>query len=285
MILGYILHLIKIMPISDGMFQSVVDPLTIGLVIGGVKALAGGIQALAAGKKRPEPKYEIPKEVFEVTRRAEEMAQTGMPEASRMQALQGAQQSALFGMRAAQDRRGGLAALGNIQAGLDRANLSVAAQDASMRQQNMVRAQQALMTQAQYKDKAFGNQWQSWMNKEQQRRANIGAGLQNIMGGIDFVGSMAAMGLLGGAGKTTTTTTDNMLSVSPASVRNSIAGTPSFSQLPPAGTPSFSQLPPAGTVNNTSSFTGTTGAAFYPFLGSSLNNLLSGQMFNTFIRR
>lgn len=206
---GFILHLIKIMPISDGMFQSVVDPLTIGLVIGGVKALAGGIQALSAGKKRPEPKYEIPKEVFEVTQRAEEMARTGMPEASRMQALQGAQQSALFGMRAAQDRRGGLAALGNIQAGLDRANLSVAAQDASMRQQNMVRAQQALMTQAQYKDKAFGNQWQSWMNKEQQRRANIGAGLQNIMGGIDFVGSMAAMGLLGGAGKTTTTNTTN----------------------------------------------------------------------------
>jgi hypothetical protein len=270
---GFVLHLIKIMPISDGLIQAI-DPLTIGFAIGGVKALAGGIQALSAGRKQAEPKYEIPKEVFQATQMAQEMAQTGMPEASRMQALQGAQQSALFGMRAAQDRRGGLASIGNIQAGLDRSNLAVAAQDASMRLQNQRFAQQALMTQAQYKDKAFGNQWQSWMNKEQQRRANIGAGLQNIMGGIDFVGSMAAMGLLGGAGKTTTTTTDNMLSVSPASVRNSIAGTPSFSQLPPAGT-----------VNNTSSFTGTTGAAFYPFLGSSLNNLLSGQMFNTFIRR
>ena len=199
--LGFVLHLIKIMPISDGLIQAI-DPLTIGLIMGGVKAAAGGIQALSAGRKQAEPKYEIPQEVFRATQMAQEMAQTGMPEASRMQALQGAQQSALFGMRAAQDRRGGLASIGNIQAGLDRSNLAVAAQDASMRLQNQRFAQQALMTQAQYRDKAFANQWQSWMNKEQQRRANIGAGLQNIMGGIDLAGSMAVMGALDGGGGT-----------------------------------------------------------------------------------
>lgn len=193
--LGFILHLIKIMPISDGMIQAVIDPLTIGLAIGGVKALAGGIQMLTAGKKQAEPKYEIPQEVFQATKQAQEMALTGMPEASRMQALQGAQQSAVFGMRGAQDRRGGLASIGNIQAGLDRSNLAVAAQDAATRLQNQRFAQQALMTQAQYRDKAFANQWQSWMNKEQQRRANIGAGMQNIMGGLDMAGSIYAMGL------------------------------------------------------------------------------------------
>jgi hypothetical protein len=223
---GFVLHLIKIMPISDGLIQAI-DPLTIGFAIGGVKALAGGIQALSAGRKQAEPKYEIPKEVFQATQMAQEMAQTGMPEASRMQALQGAQQSALFGMRAAQDRRGGLASIGNIQAGLDRSNLAVAAQDASMRLQNQRFAQQALMTQAQYKDKAFGNQWQSWMNKEQQRRANIGAGLQNIMGGIDFVGSMAAMGALGGGGGTGKTNTTKTTPT--AQTGRGIAGGPSIS--------------------------------------------------------
>jgi len=220
---GFVLHLIKIMPISDGLIQAI-DPLTIGLAVGGVKALAGGIQALTAGKKRPEPQYQIPQEVFQATQMAQEMAKTGMPEASRMQALQGAQQSALFGMRAAQDRRGGLASIGNIQAGLDRSNLAVAAQDAAMRQQNQRFAQQALMTQAQYRDKAFANQWQSWMNKEQQRRANVGAGLQNIMGGIDFVGSMAAIGALGGAGKTPTTNTTTSTQLG-----RGIAGGPSIS--------------------------------------------------------
>jgi hypothetical protein len=201
--LGFILHLIKIMPISDGLIQAI-DPLTIGLIMGGVKAAAGGIQALSAGRKQAEPKYEIPQEVFQATQRAQEMAQTGMPEASRMQALQGAQQSAVFGMRAAQDRRGGLASIGNIQAGMDRANLAVAAQDASMRLQNQRFAQQALMTQAQYRDKAFANQWQSWMNKEQQRRALIGAGMQNIMGGLDLAGSIYAMGSGTGTTKTKT---------------------------------------------------------------------------------
>ena len=199
---GFILHLIKIMPISDGMFHSVVDPLTIGLAIGGVKALAGGIQALTAGKKKAEPKYEIPKEVFQATDLARQMAQTGMPEASRMMALQGAQQSALFGMRAAQDRRGGLASIGNIQAGLDRSALSVAAQDASMRQQNQLNYQRALLTQAGEQKLKFQTEHSSWMNAEQQRRARIGAGLQNIMGGLDMAGSMAAMGALGGGGKT-----------------------------------------------------------------------------------
>jgi hypothetical protein len=147
--------------------------------------------------------------VFQATQRAQEMAQTGMPEASRMQALQGAQQSAVFGMRAAQDRRGGLMSIGNIQAGMDRTNLAVAAQDAAMRQQNQRFAQQALMTQAQYRDKAFANQWQSWMNKEQQRRALIGAGMQNKLRGLDLAGSIYAMSLAGGdtGTKTTPTTT------------------------------------------------------------------------------
>jgi hypothetical protein len=162
------------------------------------------------------------------------MAQTGMPEASRMQALQGAQQSALFGMRAAQDRRGGLASIGNVQAGMDRTNLAVAAQDAAMRQQNQRFAQQALMTQAQYKDKAFANQWQSWMNKEQQRRALIGAGMQNIMGGIDLFGSMYAMRGAGGTTTptTTTTTTGTTASVSrPSSFGNMFKFKPASSTL------------------------------------------------------
>jgi hypothetical protein len=200
--LGFILHLIKIMPISDGMFHSVVDPLTIGLAIGGVKALAGGIQALTAGKKQAEPKYEIPKEVFQATDIARQMAQTGMPEASRMQASQAALQSAVLLGRGAQDRRSGLAMAGNIQAGLDRTNLAIAAQDASMRQQNQMNYQRALLNQAGEQKLKFQTEHSSWMNREQQRRARIGAGLQNVMGGLDLAGSMAAMGALSGGGKT-----------------------------------------------------------------------------------
>jgi hypothetical protein len=253
--LGFILHLIKIMPISDGLIEAI-DPITIGLIMGGTKALAGGLQIALAGPKQKEPVYKIPDEVFRATQRAEEMAKTGMPEASRMQALQGAQQSALFGMRAAQDRRGGLASIGNIQAGMDRTNLAVAAQDASMRLQNQRFAQQALMTQAQYRDKAFANTWQSWMNKEQQRRANVGAGLQNIMGGIDLAGSMAAMGAFGGGGGGSTgtfggtnlTTVGSGISGRSAATRNAFSAlnAPTLTSIPVAamgGMPGSQSLP------------------------------------------
>ena len=224
--------------------------LAIAGITAGAKALAGVGQMLFAPKRRPEPKYEIPKEVFEVTQRAREMEQTGMPEASRVMAEQRAEQSALFAMRSAQDRRGGLMSQGNIQAQQNLAALSIASQDAAMRQQNMVRTQQALMTQAGYRDKAFANQWQAAMNREQQRRALLGAGMQNIMGGFDLFGSMMALGLNSTATKTTTTTptTGSTASVSPRlpfgstyqfrPAANTIMGLPSSIQY----TPSFPSI-------------------------------------------
>lgn len=262
-----------IFPEHNGIIYAI-DPLTIGLAIGGVKALAGGIQALTAGKKQAEPKYEIPQEVFQATKQAQEMAQTGMPEASRMMALQGAQQSALFGMRAAQDRRGGLASLGNIQAGLDRANLSVAAQDASMRLQNQRFAQQALMTQAQYRDKAFANQWQSWMNKEQQRRAMVGAGLQNIMGGLDMAGSMMAMGALSG--------TKTPKDVNLGSTLTPATTTAPAQQLQFAAAPTFdtTSLPTMGGALPGSQ---TLTPPPFPYYGT--GNLQSQAIFNSLISR
>jgi hypothetical protein len=46
------------------------------------------------------------------------------------------------------------------------------------------------------------------MNREQQRRALLGAGLQNIMGGFDLAGSIAATGIKGSSGTDTGTGTD-----------------------------------------------------------------------------
>jgi hypothetical protein len=195
---GFVLHLIKIMPISDGMQYGFL-PLVAG-ILGGAQVIGGIAQALSSSNRKREPEYKIPKEVFRATEMAEEAAKTGMAEESRMQALQSAQQSALFGMRAAQDRRGGLASIGNIQAGLDRSKLAIAAQDASIRLQNQRFAQQALMTQAQFRDKAFANQWQSWANAEQQRIETRNAGFQNMMGGLTSIGTMASMGAFGGGG-------------------------------------------------------------------------------------
>lgn len=159
----------------------------------GAKALLGAGQMLFAPKKKPEPKYEIPKEVGQSIDLARGMAAEGMPEAQRMAALQNIQQSAVQSSRniASLGRGSALAGQGNVQAQQDRSVLGLAAQDAAARQQNQRFLYSALMAGAQYQDKAFANRFQSWMNTEQQRRALIGAGIQNIAGGIDtFTGGM-----------------------------------------------------------------------------------------------
>lgn len=239
--LGFILHFIKIMPINDGIIQAVIDPLTLGLIAGGVQAAVGGIQALTAGKRQQEPKYEIPKEVFDVTKQAQEMAQTGMPEASRMMAQQGAQQAAIFRQRMAAQTRVGQANIASSESLLARDLLSIASEDARKRQENQLRAQQALMYQIGFRDKEFANRWQSWMNREQQRRANVGAGMQNIARGLTMGANLGMMGMqLGNTNDTTTTTV-----TPPAENRFPTVQLPSYSA--PAQSPAINAL--SGIIN------------------------------------
>jgi hypothetical protein len=201
--LGFILHLIKIMPISDGMYYA--EPLSAlaiaGLAMGGLKSLGGLGQMLFPGKKVKEPEpYQIPEELKTKLSRAYQAEQTGMPEVSRMQARQGAEQAALFGMRAAQDRRAGLAMIGQNQAILGKAYTDIASRDAAIRMQNFMQTQNVLSEMSNARNLKYQTDYMRYQNKEQQRRANIGAGMQNVFGGLDFAGSMAAMGLLGGGG-------------------------------------------------------------------------------------
>lgn len=162
------------------------------LAIGtGVKALTGIGQMLFSGKKQKEPKYEIPKEVGEAVGLARGMAAEGMPAQQYYDTLQNIQQSSVLAGRniASLGRGSALAGQGNIQAQQSKSVLSLGAQDAAARMQNQRFLYSALMAGAQYQDKAFANQFQSYMNKEQQRRALIGAGIQNIAGAGDtFLG-------------------------------------------------------------------------------------------------
>lgn len=245
--LGFILHLVKIMPISYDLIYSNIDTLALigagsQIMTGGVPGLFKGITGLATsafGKKAKDlPQYTIPQEVFEVTRRAEEMAQTGMPEASRMQALQGAQQAALFRQRAAGQSRLGQANVATNETLFSRDLLNIASIDAQKRQENQLRAQQALMTQAQFRDKAFANLWQSKANELQQERARIGAIEQNAARNMDTASSMLMMSMgggfggLGGGRNTPPTTTPPIAPLTPPSTINSFSAIRGSQQLP-----------------------------------------------------
>ncbi len=200
-----------------------IDPITMLAIGAGTKALLGVGQALFSGRKRAEPKYEIPKEVEEAVGLARGMAAEGMPEAQRMAALQNIQQSAVqAGRTAAMAGRGAmLGSMGNIQAQQDRSVLNLASQDAAMRQQNQRFMYSALRAKAQDKDKAFANQWQSWMNEEQRRRALRGASMQNIGGAVDtMMGGMIQLQSILGTDKVQ----DDMNQITPTSERIPISG-------------------------------------------------------------
>lgn len=199
--LGLILDIINITKIEGVKLYSVLDPVTMLAVAAGGQALLGAGQAIFSGRKKAgkEPVYEIPKEVQQGINLATGMAQEGMPEAQRTAAIQNVQQSALMSMRGAADRRSGLSALGNIQAQQDRSALNIMAQDAAMRMQNQRFLYSALMSGANAADKAFANRWQSWANKMQQSRANVGAGMQNMAGSLKTLATGAIYGVGGDA--------------------------------------------------------------------------------------
>lgn len=207
--LGFILHLIKIMPISDGMYYSLAPLAIAGLALGGAQALGGLFQIGSAGKRRKEPKYEIPQEVFDIERERRGMIGIGIDEATKQQLRENTARAALFGLRASQDRRGGQAYASIGEELMRKGAIDIASRDAAMREQRFKDWERSAMALSQYKDKAFGNQWQSWANREQQRQETRTAGFQNMFGGITSGLGFLSMGLAGGGGKTPKTFNPN----------------------------------------------------------------------------
>lgn len=224
--LGLVLHLIKIMPVSDGMYYSIAPLAAIGIAAG-IQALTGVIQGATAGPKKEEPVYGMSEEAKEAISLGRQIAKQGMPTAQKQAALDEIRRSATQALRTASlvGSRGLLGSLGNIQAQQDLSIRNLAAQDAALMSQNQRFLYTALMAGAQAKDKEFANQWQAWANAEQQRRAQVGAMQQNIAG--------AASTFLGGylqnqqiqalAGRTTT---DNILgpTINPVTGRIPVSG-------------------------------------------------------------
>jgi hypothetical protein len=221
--LGLVLHLIKIMPVNDGMYYSIAPLAAMGIAAG-IQALTGVIQGSMAGDKKEEPVYTMSEEAKKALALGEQMSKQGMPGVQQKAALDAIRRSSVQAMRTASmaGSRGLLGSIGNIQAQENLSVIDLAVRDASMMQQNQRFYYTALMAGAQAKDKEFANIWQSWANKEQQRRANEGAMIQNL--------GQAAQTLIAGTqyanAGTNTTTTDDILGpqISPMTDRIAISG-------------------------------------------------------------
>lgn len=166
------------------------DP--VSLAVQGAQTVFG-IGQMIKGKKmardNKRPTYEIPDEIKKNLSQAQMMAMEGLPEEQKNQYIQNLQRASNFALSGMSDRKGGLAGLGSLVQGQQDAYTGLLSADAQAKQQN----QQALMQQrgvmADYKDKAFGlNKMEPYQQKVAESQALIGAGLQNIGGGL---GSLA----------------------------------------------------------------------------------------------
>lgn len=159
-----------------------------GLVGGLVKGLFGGKQRREAKKllAAPRPEYNIPQEILQNKGMAEQLSGSGLPSAQYAQAQQNIQRQQNSAIQAAQTRRGGLGLIGNIQQRTNDATLGLDVQNAKMKVQNMQNLMGVNNQVAGYRDKAFQlNKLQPYEEQRAYGMSLMGAGNQNIAGGID----------------------------------------------------------------------------------------------------
>lgn len=163
-------------------------PVTIGAITAGVQAIGGTAQLIAGArmaKKNKAPTYEIPAEVSQNLSDAQRMALEGMPAEQKQQYVQNLQRSTMFGLNAMNDRKAGLAGLSSLVQNQNDAYGNLLSMDAQARQQNQQLLMQQRENMAQYKDKQFDfNKVQPYLQKAQAAQALQGAGIQNILGGL-----------------------------------------------------------------------------------------------------
>lgn len=146
----------------------------------------------AAGE---QPLYNIPQEILRNQKTAELNAQEGMPSQQYNNAMKNIQESQRNALSGAIDRRSALMALPGIQRAANSAYGNLDAQSAQIRRQNQQTLYNVGNTTAQYRDKAWNtNQLQPWQRKYNYGMQLLGAGNQNLTGGLEK--------FLGGAGQT-----------------------------------------------------------------------------------
>lgn len=160
----------------------------VGGLIGGIVGAGQRRQARRMLRSLKRPTYAIPQEILRSQKTAEISAQEGMPSAQYNAAMQNIARQQNAALQAATDRRLGLGAIAASQQAATDATLNLDVADAQQRLQNQQTLYNVSGQTAGYRDKAFDiNQMQPYLQNYQYAQSLLGAGNQNIMGGIDRV--------------------------------------------------------------------------------------------------
>lgn len=147
-----------------------------------------------------QPTYNIPNEVLQNQKMAQQAAAEGLPSQQYNNAMKNIQRTQAALLSGATDRRSALMALPRIQQQMNDATMNLDTADANARMQNQRTLYGINNTVGQYRDKAFQiNQMNPYERKYQYGMGLLGAGNQNIMAGADrFIAGGGQ--LLGGGG-------------------------------------------------------------------------------------
>ena len=171
------------------------DPVTLSILGGAAatKAIAGYFQQKRADRLARQNNINnqpINREFEQNLEQAKRMANEGLPEASYRAQQDAINRNMAFGARALQANRGQAGNIANLAANTNRAMQNLNAMDASARQANQAKVMSARDIIARAKQR-------SYEQNAQAIAALRGAGIQNMMGGIDLVGGGAIMGIDG----------------------------------------------------------------------------------------
>ncbi len=162
----------------------------------GIAKLGVGIAQRRKGKKLEEaterPDYEIPEEIFQNLNQAQQMALQGLPAEQKQQYIQNLQQSGQFALSQMGSRKAGLTGVAQLNQQQQFGFQNMLAMDAQARQQNQMQVMQQRQNVAGFRDQAFQlNQLNPFYEDTARAQALQGAGMQNIMGGLNTIGGAA----------------------------------------------------------------------------------------------
>lgn len=160
------------------------------LALPAIQAGIGGLQMLGGLFTRARrPEYDIPSEFRQNINIARGVKTMGMPVAEYNRAAQGIQRNVSTGISTLQGRRGALGGVASLMRAANDAQLNLDSIAARMRLDNFRMGSQMEMgaNAAMANQKIQKMNWeklQPYLQKVQQKQALFGAGMQNIMGGL-----------------------------------------------------------------------------------------------------
>lgn len=165
------------------------------MVSGVTQTVAGAYQFIKGDKMEKRlgelKEYEIPEEIYTNMSLADQIAFEGMPEEQRMQMLRDIRRSRAAAISRAGSLNASMSGLAAAQIAEGDALAQINTQDALMRLQGRKGQMKARQVMAEYKDQKYAEYKENWMRQWQTAQALKGAGLQNVVGGIDMTSSSA----------------------------------------------------------------------------------------------